>query len=101
MTEAADRWEDLEPSSYQADGQTRILFIARMIGEDGGIRAVRHTRPFQDGWKQDSTGADGDVFSIECLFHPDVTEEDTDRGQLPIWPDRLEALIKQFKLGKT
>ncbi len=102
MTDSADSWEDLQASSYQADGQSVLLVIARTIGEKGALRAVKHIRPFQKGWKLDETGPDGDEFTLEMMFHPNVVEGDTEgSGQLPIWPDRLEALRKQFKGGKT
>jgi prophage DNA circulation protein len=102
MTEGAgDSWEDLPASSYQADGLPALLVIARMVTEDGSLRVVKHTRPFQEGWKLDDTGANGDDLQVEMMFHPDVDEGDTNDGQLQIWPDRLEALIRQFKTGKT
>lgn len=99
MSDSADAWEDLGPASYQADGEAVIAFNVVVLKEKGGIGLVKHKRPFQDGWKLDSTGADGDEFPIDFIFHPDVDEGDT--GTDTIWPDRLEALIKQFKLGKT
>lgn len=102
MTDSADSWEDLPASSFQADGETTLLIIARLVGEKGALRVVKHTRPFQAGQKLDETGPDGDEFTLEAMFHPDIQEGDTeDGGQPQIWPDRLEALIKQFKGGKT
>jgi len=100
--EAPDDWEGLGPSTYMADGESELRVIARQITEKGGNRIVKHARPWQDGAKLDSTGAEPDDFTLELLFHPDVAEGDTEGdGQPAIWPDRLEALLKQFKTGKT
>lgn len=96
----SDDWQDLEPFSFQMDGHREIKFIGRTVGEDGQNRLAPRKRPWQKGEKVDSTGPDGDSYQIEGIFHSDVDEGDVDNG-MPMWPDALEALVKQFKEEKT
>jgi len=96
-----DVWADLPPSSYQADGEAVLYIPWREVGEDGKLRVVRRVRPWQPGWKLDETGPDGDVFTCGALFNADVTEPDAEFKNQVMWPDTLEALVKQFKTGKT
>jgi len=100
MAVDGDTWLDLGPASYQADGAADpIFFPARMINEVGGLRIAKRARPWQNGEKVDAIGATGDEFSIECLFHNDVAEPGAESQQM--WPTAIEALIEQFKSGKT
>lgn len=100
MTQSLDPWLAMGPSSYQADGGAVILFPARQIGEDGGLRIAKRERPFQRGAKLDHTGASADQFEIEAVFHPDISEPGLGDTP-PLWPDRLEDLIAAFKGGAT
>ena len=96
-----DDWADLPPSSYQADGEA-VLYVAwREVGEDGKLRVVRRVRPWQAGAKLDETAADPDVFTCGALFSNDVKEADAEFVNQVMWPDTLEALVRQFKTGKT
>ena len=94
-----DPWLKLGPSSYRADGEAELLIPWREVGEDGALRLVRRVRPWQTGAKQDETGADPDTFTLTAVFNDDVKEIENE-GQV-MWPDTLEALVKQFKTGKT
>ncbi len=97
-----DVWVSLPPSSYQADGEAVLYIPWREVGEDGKLRVVRRVRPWQPGAKLDETGADPDVFTLGAVFNNDVREEDSEYdGQAQLWPDLLEALVRQFKTGKT
>lgn len=94
-----DPWADLPPSSYQADGEDVLFIPLREVGEDGALRVVPRVRPWQPGEKLDETGASADTFTLGALFNEDVKEPEFD--QQVMWPDTLEALILQFKTGKT
>lgn len=94
-----DVWADLPPSDYQADGEAVLRIPWQDVGEDGKLRVVRRVRPWQPGAKFDETGHDPDVFTCSATFNNDVTEPDF--AEQVMWPDTLEALVRQFKTGKT
>lgn len=98
----ADPWDELGPISIQADGQPRpILVIGRDVSEEGGNRLAPRARPFRPGAKLDTTGPTEDTIVLQLYFHRDVVEEDVDNG-MPMWPDALEALIRDhFKSDRT
>lgn len=96
----ADPWDDMEPISYRADGESKLLLIGKDVGEDGALRVAERARPWQPGVKLDETGPDGDRFQLQFCFHNNLEEPDVDNGK-PMWPDVLEDLITQFKTGKT
>lgn len=96
-----DPWLKLGPSSYKADGETELFIAWREVGESGGLRVVPRERVWQDSAKLDVTGAMPDTFQLSAVFHNDVSEPEVDTQNIQIWPDLLEALIKQFKTGKT
>lgn len=98
MTQSADPWLDLPPASYQADGFPEIIIPVDGIDENGALRVARRARPWQPGVKLDHTGHDADKFTLKMLWSNDVEEPGIDG---PIWPDKLEELIRQFKSGKT
>lgn len=96
-----DVWADLPPSTYQADGEAVLYIPWHEVGEDGALRVVPRVRPWQAGAKLDETGHDPDVFSLAAVFNSDVTEGDAAFTSQVMWPDTLEALVRQFKTGKT
>jgi len=96
-----DPWLKLGPSSYQADGEAQLLVAFREVGEDGGLRVVERARPWQPGAKLDETGAMPDTFTLSATFNNDISEPELESQGIQIWPDLLEALVKQFKTGKT
>lgn len=97
-----DPWLNMPASTYQADGFAGpVFFAARSLGEKGGLRVVPRVRPWQRAAKLDETGAEPDEFTLELIFHNDVTEESWSALQLQNWPKAIEELIKQFKSGKT
>lgn len=96
-----DVWLKLGPSSYKADGEDELFVAWREVGEDGGVRVVERIRPWQPGVKLDETGAMPDTFTLGAVFNNDISEAEQDTQAIQIWPDLLEALIKQFKTGKT
>jgi hypothetical protein len=96
-----DPWLLLGPTSYQADGEVALLIAAREVGEDGGLRVVERVRPWQPGAKLDETGPMPDVFTLGVYFNADISEPELDTQGIPIWPDLLEALVRQFKTGRT
>lgn len=89
-------WEDYGPMSFQADGEREIKFLGRSVQQDGKNRLAPRKRPFRQGAKQDSTGSDEDDIIVEGIFHNDVEEPDVDNG-MPMWPDTIEAFVKQLK----
>jgi len=89
-----DAWEDLEPASFNG-----LVFPMLSLDIDGSLRMPRRARPYRDGAKLDSTGTEPEEFKVEAIFHANVTEPG-DSGP-PMWPDRLNQLIAQFKLGYT
>jgi hypothetical protein len=96
-----DPWLLLGPTSYRADGETELVLPLREVGEDGGLRVVERVRPWQPGAKLDETGAMPDTFSLGFVFNQDVTEPEVETQGIQVWPDLLEALVLQFKTGKT
>lgn len=99
-TDLTDQWLEMGATSFQADGGQRIMVAARLVEERGRNRIAPRVRPWQRASKLDSTGPDSDSWTLEILFHNDVTEPDL--GELPrMYPDRLDALIEAFKTGET
>lgn len=96
-----DVWADLPPSGYKADGETELFIPWQEVGEDGSLRVVDRVRPWQPGAKLDETGAGPDVFTLTAVFNDDVKEGDPQFANQVMWPDTLEALVRQFKTGKT
>lgn len=96
-----DPWLLLGPSSYQATGEVELFIAWREVGEDGGVRVVERIRPWQPGAKLDETGAMPDTFTLGAVFNNDVTEAEVVDQGIQIWPDLIEALVRQFKTGKT
>lgn len=97
-------WEEFEPISFHADGGVKLNLLARMLGESGSNRIAPRRRPFRNGAKLDTTGANEDNYSFEFLFPKDGDVEEagvTDDGGLPMYPDRLEALKAAFKTSAT
>lgn len=97
-------WEGYEPASFKADGEETIRFMARSIVETGGVTIAARRRPYRDGAKLDALGALEDKWDFEALFLSDEDAQEpgvTDDGGLPMYPDRLQALIDAFKTGKT
>lgn len=99
--DVGDPWLKLGPSSYQADGEAELFVAWREVGEDGGLRVAERVRPWQPGAKLDETGAMPDTFALSAVFNVDISEPEVDGQGIQIWPDLLEALIRQFKTGKT
>lgn len=94
-------WKDLEPCSFEVDGFPKVFFVAWVFTENGSNRNPRRIRPFRPGWKLDSTGTNGDEFPFEMPFFNDIEEPGvTDQGS-PLYPDRLDELVKLFKTTKT
>lgn len=96
-----DPWLKLGASSYKADGEAELFVAWREVGEDGGLRVVERIRPWQPGAKLDETGAMPDTFTLGAIFNADISESELDVQGIQIWPDLLEALVRQFKTGKT
>ena len=86
----------LGPASWVQGGRT-YKFVAHFVGEHGANRNPKRVRPFRQGWKLDTTGSDGDEFTIDITVNPDVAEGDI----TPVWPDDLQALTDSFKTGET
>lgn len=96
-----DPWLLLGPTSYRADGEAELLLPLREVGEDGGLRVVERVRPWQPGAKLDETGAMPDTFTLGFVFNQDISEPEVETQGIQVWPDLLEALVRQFKTGKT
>ncbi len=95
-------WGDYEPCSFEAEGYGKIRVMLKSLVQAGGQRLVARARPFRPGVKYDTTGPTDDTYEVEMLFTNDLEEPGvTDDGGAPMWPDRLEDILKMLKSGLT
>ena len=97
----AGEWEKLGSGAFKSDGGTEYKFAVVSRTKSGGNRLPSRERPYRDGEKRDHTGTKGKTFRVEMLFHNGgVSEEGIDNDGPPMWPDRLNALEKEFESAK-
>src|SRR4051812_9732491 len=91
---------DLPVADFKTDKGEIIQFLIRVNSEAGSLRIAKRDRPFQDSAKLDSVGANADDFALSLIFHNDLTEAGIFESP-PMWPDRLETMLKGFHIGET
>lgn len=91
---------DYAPADFKPDGRTLAQFLVKVSSEAGSLRIAKRDRPWQDGAKLDAVGANADDFVLSMIFHNDLTEAGID-DSVPMWPDGVDAMTKQFHFGET
>lgn len=94
----ADDWKDLKPSSWVVPGHEELFLAVLSREKSGGNRLPERKRLYRDGVKLNNTGAEGDDFNVEFIFHNKVTDNGTLAAKGPqMWPDRIEAFERSLK----
>lgn len=89
-------------ASWQVGDSPVIRFpIVGELGEDFGVRIIRHARAYRRGSKLDSTGESEREFSFTALFNNTIRERGLEDNPRPLYPDMLRLLRDSFAIQQT
>ena len=88
-------FEQYQLAYFQATGGEQWCFPVQRISESGGNRLAVRERPYRDGAKVDSTGAQPTRWRLTVLFNNSIEEPGFigTNGGKPLYPDVLNALL--------
>ncbi len=90
------------PIASWAVGSQKFVFPVTAIQEDGGNRVVVRKRAYRDGAKLDDTGSNEKRWVLTAVFSASIIEPGLEEnGDLPLYPDVLNALIDSFDTHET